>query len=53
MPIRCWPADGSYEYRFHPACIEVEFTPDDGYEGGPDDEGLSSYPDPDPCWPPL
>lgn len=47
VPIRATPADGSYEYRFHPACFGVtktgpldpdEYDWDDGDPDDPDDE---------------
>lgn len=28
-PVRAWPDDGSYEYRFHPACMGFQTFPDE------------------------
>jgi hypothetical protein len=28
-PVRAWPEDESYEYRFHPACMGLQKTEND------------------------
>ena len=34
VPIRAWPEDSSYEYRFHPKCVgAVEVNENDIEEG--------------------
>lgn len=38
VPIRVWPADQSYEYRFHPACLGFQTFADHDHRGEwPDD----------------
>lgn len=32
VPVRAWPDDGSYEYRFHPECLGFIVSKNGPYE---------------------